>query len=165
MTTNTTNNQAASIDKPEFIKLLDDYAHDATMGYEEAYNRILSYIEPKIAQAREEAALDREAHLMSSHMELMDAASAKHRIEKAEADAAMWAQRYADAVDAGSRAESRLAEIQRGVEGLTRWRITGDYIGDPVEFITHPEGELVYLKYILALLQPEGQADTSGLPG
>lgn len=55
-------------------------------------------------------------------------------------------------------AESRLAEIQRGVDGLTRWRITGDYIGDPVEFITHPEGELVYLKYVLALLQPQGQA-------
>lgn len=81
------------------------------------------------------------------HMAMMAASASLKNLERAE------------------KAESRLAEIQRGVEGLTRWRITGNYIGDPVEFITHPEGELVYLKYVLALLQPQGQADTSGLPG
>lgn len=57
------------------------------------------------------------------------------------------------------KAESRLAEIQRGVEGLTRY---GKGWGGTDQ---DDEGTFIDRAATLALFQPQGQADTSGLPG
>lgn len=197
MTTNTTPSQAASF-RSELLRILRNmYLRLELDAIDDEIYSVLGMIDAKLAQAREEAALDREVHLMNSHMELMNAASAKHRIEKAEAalheqkfcteewkhlagmaaksslknsqlakkaeaDAGMWAQRYADAVAAGGKAESRLAEIQRGVHGLERYGFDGKFGGD---FGGDPLGPFVKIDEVRALLQPPSQSDTSGLPG
>lgn len=60
-------------------------------------------------------------------------------------------------------AESRLAEIQRGMEGAEGyWRNAPHY--DEVGS-SEPQKEFFLADDIRALLQPQGQADTSGLPG
>lgn len=55
------------------------------------------------------------------------------------------------------KSESRLAEIQRGVEGLKAWLVNSGYQGVDIEAVSRDA--------VLALLQPQGQADTSGMPG
>lgn len=154
MTTNTTPSQAASIDKPEFIKLLDDYAHDATMGYEEAYARILSYIEPKILQAREEA-----TGRLAIAFEKMLCAAIGRDWSAAGISASSLVN---DLRNRTIAAESRLAEIQRGLHGLERYGFDGKFGGD---FGGDPLGPFVKIDEVRALLQPPSQSDTNGLPG
>lgn len=147
---NTTNSQAASIaDDPIFAGLLMDVLDDAITyswqhGLPSGVPELFAHIDAKLAQAGDdwrdranvlEARLD---EVMEKRDEFRERATA---------------------------AESRLAEIQRGVEGLTRWLSTFDGLCQ-AERIDPPSDDIfVRLTYVLALLQPQGQADTSGLPG
>lgn len=138
MTINTTN-QAASIDTPEFWALLREREEGAMddAHAEELEQAIIDHIDAKLAQARVEgvnAANDFRALVSDS-----DTAEIKE-----------WKAR-------AIAAESRLAEIRRGVEGLTRytpglrWGVTGFEGGL----------SLVSRNEVLALLQPQGQAEIS----
>lgn len=139
MTTNTTNSQAASIaDDQEFFRLRLCWLAAVNEGNEEdadiAHYALCELIDAKLAQAREEGRLD-----------------------------AIDQVRHFKAIhDSAIAAEARLAEIQRGVEGLQRYGFDGTFGGD---FGKHSLGCYVKVDAVLALLQPQGQADTSGLPG
>ena len=155
MTTNTTNSQAASIDAdPYFCKLLSRIAEFGFTG--EHDKALIAYIDAytaaAVAREREEGRLD--------------------GYNKGWADASLTL------IKAESRAiaaESRLAEILRGVEGLSRFNLeeepsllgTRKMFGVTTmtkqKFCT--DGIYMYANSVLALLQPQGQADTSGLPG
>lgn len=129
--------QAASIDTPEFRQLLKDYSF---YGIERGTPPLIAHIDAKLAQAREEA-----TGMLAIAFEKMLCAA----IGRDWSDAGISASSLVD--DLRNRtiaAESRLAEIQRGVEGLN---------GRPDNWVYRPE--------VLALLQPQGQANTSGLPG
>lgn len=134
MTTNTTNSQAASIDTPEFLALMVAWG-DCAPGNEagKLYDSIVAHIDAKLAQAFNDGAIEGRIHQRG-----IDAA----RIEVV---------------------ESRLAEIQRGVEGLTRYDAAPDR-GDGIWSMA--KGDYLDREDVLALLAPQGQAsDTSGLPG
>lgn len=153
MTTNTTNSQAASIEKDdEFQRLLSANESAATDAHIcggdfgtgrkalDAYNELINYIDAKLAQARREGWIAMES----------TACNAEAR------NADEWKAR-------ATAAESRLAEIQRGVEEMPRFAHT---YGRQEEFKLHPTGSYIRREDVLALLAPQGQAsDTSGLPG
>lgn len=135
MTTNTTNSQAAPEIDVEFVNLMSAYRHaESAEDHLKARRALVDYHEAKLAQAREDG--------FEEGLKAPDSA-------------------YLQIVERAKKAESRLAEIQRGVEGLTRytpglrWGVTGFEGGL----------SLVSRNEVLALLQPQGQADTSGLPG
>lgn len=146
MTTNTTNSQAASIDTPEFrqrLRSLRNYTIQEAMDTE--LNEICDDIDAKLAQAGDDWR-DRANVLEARLGEVME-----KRDEFRERAIA---------------AESRLAEIQRGVEGLTRWMETfEDGLCQAIRNDPPSNDVFVRLTSVLALLQPQGQEDTSGLLG
>lgn len=155
MTTNTTNSQAASIDTPDFQALMNKMmgrlrTADLT-GYNldvkawgDAMNEVVAHIDAKLAQAREEGILFERKRLVQTIGNANDLSSECLK-QRDEANARAIA------------AESRLAEIQRGVEGLLQYIADHDWGGIP-----EPVPQIDALR---ALLQPQGQADTSGLSG
>lgn len=146
MTTNTTNSQAASIDTPEFRQLLKDYSF---YGIERGTPPLIAHIDAKLAQAREEGIQFERKRLVQTIGNANDLSSECLK-QRDEANARATA------------AESRLAEIRRGVEGLQRYGFDGTFGGC---FGKNSLGCYVKANAVLALLQPQGQADTSGLPG
>lgn len=141
LTTNTTNSQAESIDTPEFHELLWDYSYSVS-DFGASYSKderaaLIAHIDAKLAQAEARAT------------------AAESRAEKAE-------QYTQVALGIKDSLEARLAEIQRGVEGLQRYGFDGTFSGD---FGKNSLGCYVKADAVFALLQPQGQADTSGLPG
>lgn len=130
--------QAASIDTPEFDDLLLTYWECRNHGESYATNEraeLIAYIDAKLAQTQADADL-RYKELAELHERTLD------KLQES---------------------ESRLAEIQRGVEGAEGyWRNAPHY--DEVGS-SEPQKEFFLADDIRALLQPQGQADTSGLPG
>lgn len=153
--------QAASIDTPEFDDLLLTYWECRNHGESYATNEraeLIAYIDAKLAQAKL-----RGMELANEKVFQPDMDEWKARAEAMEAarDDAVSAE-YA-AIARATAAESRLAEIQRGVEGAEGyWRNAPHYyeVGS-----LEPQKEFFLADDIRALLQPHGQADTSGLPG
>lgn len=134
MTTNTTNSQAASIDTYEFRQLAANYGM-AWTGTKESEQRrlkaLVAHIDAKLAQMQDDGDL-RYKELAELHERTLD----KLQL-----------------------AESRLAEIQRGVEAIDN-PFSGYHL-----FNLHAEAFDRCRKQVLALLQPQGQADTNGLRG
>lgn len=128
MTTNTTNSQAASIvDDIEFWNLIEAYT--AARGPATKENLALcAHIDTKLRNAASMGYLK----ASEDHKELLDG--------------------YGDRAE---KAESRLAEIQRGVEGLDRYGFDGTFGGD---FGWWPDGVYISRTEVLALLAPQGQA-------
>jgi hypothetical protein len=124
-----------SIDTPEFRNLLQD--HRAEPASFQKFTRLVAHIDAKIAQTHRE--------------EWMAMESAACNVEAHNADE--WKAR-------AEKAESRLAEIQRGVEGLTHYTMWDGNLCE-TQAGNHPERVYVNLEKVLALLQPRGQADTS----
>ncbi len=130
MTTNTTNSQAASIDDaPEFRQLLRNCLNSTAGDYRHRRDEVVAYIDAKLAQVEREA-YSKGADDVQAHAEGI----INRTVERAE------------------KAESRLAEIQRGVEGLLQYIADHDWGGIP-----EPVPQIDALR---ALLQPQGQADT-----
>lgn len=166
--------QAASIDTPEFDDLLLTYWECRNQGESYAANEraeLIAYIDAKLAQARDDGRRDsHETNVTMLNLKLKAedrAAIAEDawRAEKKRADKAEeWQEtekEFSHSMEQRARvAESRLAEIQRGVEGLVRF----DDHDSGLE-ISLEAGRFVFRHEVLALLQPQGQADTSGLPG
>lgn len=149
MTTNITNIQAASIAEDyEFVNLAANYGMAWTHPKPEVEKhhlaKLASYIDAKLAQARVDAS---NLGLEAGRNEYRDFFK-------------YWKNR-------AIAAESRLAEIQRGVEGLMRYEFrTGFKLDVPAAgMLTDVLGKYVMFEAVEALLQPQGQADTSGLPG
>lgn len=140
MTTNTTNSQ----DLDDLLCDLFEAGFDSpsrnqsTQDYRKARDAILAYIDAKLAQAREEGA--------------------QNKFDEG------YAAGFNTVKDRMVASESRLAEIQRGVEGLTQYTSWDGNLCE-TQAGNHPERVYVNLGKVLALLQPQGQADTSGLPG
>lgn len=135
---NTTNSQAASIYTYEFQQLAANYGM-AWTGTKESEQRhlkaLVAHIDAKLAQAREEG--------FEEGLKAPDTA-------------------YLVIAERAKKAESRLAEIQRGVHGLDRYGFDGKFGGD---FGGDPLGPFVKIDEVRALLQPPSQSDTNGLPG
>jgi hypothetical protein len=128
----------------EFIELMADWRH-AELGSDStaAFDALVKFIDAKLAQAREEGRLD--------------------GYNKGWADASLT---LIKAESRTTAAESRLAEIQRGMEGLRRWRDEELCYGKPeAAMLESGVGEYLKRRDVLALLQPPSQSDTSGLPG
>lgn len=148
--TNTTPSQAASIaDDDKLHSLIEKFARQSSgcscVHCDErrmaARREIFAHIDAKLAQARQEGFLAGGQH--------------QHEVEKERAEKA---EQYAQvALGIKDSLESRLAEIQRGAEGLLQYIADHDWGGIP-----EPVPQIDALR---ALLQPQGQADTSGLPG
>ena len=144
MTTNTTNSQAASIAQ-------DVNFHALVMACAEAEARLAATAKTHHMYATfEEASVARKALI----------AYVEAKREEARLDG--YNKGASDVMVRAIAAESRLAEIQRGVEGLSRYGFDGTFGGD---FGWWPDGHYISRTEVLALLQPQGQADTSGLPG
>lgn len=134
MTTSTTNSQAASIDTTEFRCLLTWYASYPTGDHRQD---LIAYVDANIGYF-----VNSETHRCN---------------EIAEARQRGWDQQWDAHMDPliarAIAAESRLAEIQRGVGGLLQYIADHDWGGIP-----EPVQQIDALR---ALLQPQGQADTS----
>lgn len=130
MTTNTTNSQAASIDTPEFRELF--HVCESYLILHDDDDQYRADVTALVAY--------------------IDTKLAQARHEA-------WCEGVnIDALrEHNAELESRLAEIQRGVEGLS--------IPYEVSAFRVAPRKAVWLDEVLALLQPQGQADTSGLPG
>lgn len=163
MATNTTNSQAASIaDDQEFFRLRLCWLAAVNEGNEEdadiAHYAMCELIDAKLAQAREEGRrYSHETNVTMLNLKLKAedrAIAAEARAEKAE--------QYAQvALGIKDSLEARLAEMQRGMEGLQRYGFDGTFGGD---FGKNSLGCYVKADAVIALLQSQGQAsDTSGL--
>lgn len=140
MTTNTTNNQDIDDLLCDLFEAGFDSPgrHESTQDYRKARDAILAHIDAKLAQAFNDGAIEGRIHQRSIDDKRIQAA------------------------------ESRLAEIQRGVEGLTRYGLyktvflqMDDYSIEPDE-----QGDWLDRDDVLALLQPQGQAsDTVEMKG
>ena len=145
MTTNTTNSQAASF-RAELLPILRNmYLHFEPDAIDDEICSVLDMIDAKLAQVEREA-YSKGADDVRAHAEVI----INRTVERAE------------------KSESRLAEIQRGVEGLDRLDLTEKSIQGgwaSISFMDlHEHGDYMRTADVLALLQPQGQADTSGLP-
>jgi len=148
MTTNTTNSQVASIaDDREFNRLLniwmkhEDKTNADLISGHIKWTDFTCYIDAKLAESN-----------VLADKAIADVASLYDQLRQK--DNAWDAMR-----ERAEQAESRLAEIQRGVEGLRTYFIAA---------YNHPayDPKFVALQDVLAILAPQGQAsDTSGLPG
>jgi len=165
MTTNTTNSQAASIwtsserDWPEDFKLENgNYMNICTtckqgfMGYKRRFTCKVCAGQGAPSTPREAARHNVKA-LTARTTELVGEVIAQGMLSVLEECIEMqltMSELQARAI----AAESRLAEIQRDVGRL-----------DQYGFLRHSSGPFFRAADVLALLQPQGQADTSGLPG
>lgn len=147
MTTNTTNSQAASIRQDQDFRALlgsvevhsDAVTNEgaAPSTYDQALTNLCAHIDAKLVQAKLRG------------MEL-----ANEKVFQPDMDE--WKAR-------AEKAESRLAEIQRGASAIPKWKdeVRNKGIHESYE----PEFMRREIEALRALLQPQGQADTSGLPG
>ena len=138
MTTNTTNNQAASIDTPEFRALMKELIASSISRQidvsREVMGRIISGIDAKLVQEW--------LNGFSSGAEAADIIQEKTNYELVKMEARTIA------------AESRLAEIQPMVKELEAHHLECENIFS-----------VLAPRKILAILAPQGQTNTSGLPG
>lgn len=172
---NTTNSQAASIDTYEFRQLSANYgmAWTGTKESEQKHLKALvAHIDAKLAQAREEGRRDsHETNVTMLNLKLKaeDRASiaeeawraAKTRADQADESAEMEKEFSHSMETRAHAAESRLAEIQRALHVMhreVRPIFTGWQEMQEKEFCS---GWNAALEQVLALLQPQGQADTS----
>lgn len=152
MNTNTTNSQAASIDTPEFHELLWDYSYSVS-DFGASYSKderaaLIAHIDAKLAQIEDAGWTAGRQQCYIDALERSAVAGLTH-------DRDGWKAR-------ATAAEAKLEAIRQGFAQLPRYGFSSASSGicEPEEFTELDDGRLVYHREVLALLQPQGQADT-----